>query len=197
MRVLIAGLVTVLVLAYGAGHVSAADPGTKFQTFHNPSPGSGYDGYGDNFGGPAIVPLGNNMVLVGAGQAGTVGAAYLFDAGTGNLLHTFADPTSTLGDRFGDAIATIGDSVLIGSPMNAYGHPAGTGAAYVFTHTGPTWNDWTLSQTYIGTAGSAFGACVAADGNRFVIGAHRRKPVEWSDLSLRHANESTHQNREP
>jgi hypothetical protein len=112
------------------------------------------------------------MVLVGAPQAGTVGAAYLFDVGTGTLLHTFADPTSGLGDYFGGAIATMGDNVLIGASMNAYGYPAGSGAAYLFTHnTGQGWDSWTLSQTYTGTAGAEFGSCVASVGNRFVIGA--------------------------
>jgi hypothetical protein len=95
----------------------------------------------------------------------------LFDAVTGNLLHTFANPTPAFGDYFGGAIATTGDTVVIGAPMMAYGYPVGTGAAYVFTHTGPTWNDWQLSQTYTGSADSELGVCVASVGNGFLIGA--------------------------
>lgn len=144
--------------------------GQLLQEFSMPSPDAGYDGYGDRFGYP-VVPLGRNMVLVGAMQTGGVGAVYLYEAGTGNLLHTFENPAAKVGDNFGSAIATMGDAVLIGSPMSAYGHPAGPGAAYLFTHTGPTWNDWQLAHTFSGSAGANFGSTLMTIGDQFLIGA--------------------------
>jgi len=170
MRRLIAGAAAGLLVVCGVGQVFADGPGTILQTFHTPSPNSGYDGLGDRFGSP-IVPLGNSMVLVGATQDAGVGKVYLFDATSGSLLHTFEDPTPNGYKAFGVGICTLGDSVLITAPNDNTGG-AGAGAAYLFTHSGPTWNDWQLSpQTVYGTAGANLGNSVARWGSDFLVGA--------------------------
>ena len=44
-----------------------------------------------------------------------MGQAHLFDATTGNLLHTFDDPTVTSQDFFGWSVAVEGNKVLVGA----------------------------------------------------------------------------------
>ncbi len=60
------------------------------------------------------------------------GAAYLFDANSGNLTHTFLDPVSGETDWFGNTVAGVGTNwVVVGAPKTA----DGTGAAYVYDAT--------------------------------------------------------------
>ena len=60
------------------------------------------------------------------------GAAYLFDAGSGNLEHAFFDPVSGETDWFGTTVAGVGTNwVVVGAPKTA----DGTGAAYVYDAT--------------------------------------------------------------
>ena len=65
------------------------------------------DGNNVVIGNPAEEPFGKNA-----------GRAFLFDAVTGNLLHTFNDPNPAAGDNFGDTVAISGDNVVIGVPRD-------------------------------------------------------------------------------
>jgi len=82
-------------------------------TFQNPEPDSG-----DNFG--ASVAFYGNHILIGApgddGSATDAGAAYLFDATTGELIRKFENPSAFEGDHFGHAVATNDGHFLIGAP---------------------------------------------------------------------------------
>jgi hypothetical protein len=142
-----------------------AATGTLLQTFDDPTVTSS-----DRFGNS--VAISGNNVLIGAHADDTngadVGQAYLFDAATGNLLHTFDDPTPTNRDLFGVAVAIDGNNILIG----AYGDDTnGTevGQAHLFdAATGAllqTFNDPTASTS------DWFGHSVAIDGNGILIGA--------------------------
>src|SRR5262245_56702629 len=72
--------------------------GALLHTFHNPTPAAG-----DFFG--TAVAVSGGRVLVGAPNNDTgalnAGSAYLYDAVTGQLLHTFHNPTPAAYDDFG------------------------------------------------------------------------------------------------
>lgn len=76
-------------------------------------------------------------------------------------------PNAQQGDQFGQAVAVQGNVAVVGAPNEA----GNTGAAYVFEK---TTLGWQLSEKLIGdpTPGSFFGASVAIDGDRIVVGAH-------------------------
>jgi len=150
----------------GAAYLFDVATGQLLQTFLNPTP-NGFDAFG------SVVAAVGDKVLVGAYRDDTggrdAGAAYLFDAADGKLLHTFLHPHPTAYDRFGSALAAVGDNLLIG----AYGDDTaalGAGAAYLFNAT--TGNLLhTLSNP---TAGQYdyFGSSVAGMGDYALVGAY-------------------------
>jgi hypothetical protein len=88
----------------------------------------------DTFG--AAVAARGRDVLVGAPAADhmgvlNVGAAYLFDGETGDLLHTFHNPEPLKNDLFGSVVLAIGDDILIGAPSDRQIASA-PGSAYLF-----------------------------------------------------------------
>jgi hypothetical protein len=97
-----------------------------------------------------------------------VGQAHLFDATTGNLLHTFDDPTVTDGDSFGWSVAIDGEYVVIGAPRDDT-NGTGAGQTHLFDITTGnllrTFNDPTVSGIDL------FGSSVAIDDNHVLIGA--------------------------
>ncbi|MBN2474997.1 MAG: tandem-95 repeat protein [Pirellulales bacterium] len=144
----------------GAAFLLSGATGQLLQTFASPAPT-----LGDYFGW-SVAAVGDK-VLVGAPQDDTAavdaGAAFLFDADTGELLHTFLDPAPAPGDQFGVSVAGVGDRVLVGAPGN------GAGAAYLFrADTGE------LLQTFQNPTpahNDQFGWSVAALGDDVLIGA--------------------------
>ena len=87
--------------------------GNLLQTFDDPSVTTE-----DWFG--LSVAISDDLVLISDSKddtAGTdIGQVHLFDAATGNLLHTFSDPTPTTEDCFGKFVAIDGGQILIGRP---------------------------------------------------------------------------------
>ena len=63
----------------------------------------------------AVVPLVSLLLLL-APTSGYSGAAYLFDAATGEPLLTFTNPTPGADDHFGTVVAFVGGNVLTGAP---------------------------------------------------------------------------------
>lgn len=82
-------------------------------------------------------------------------------------------PNGQEGDQFGVAVAIQGDIAVVGAPNAA----SGTGAAYVFQKT-PT--GWQFDQQLPAnpSPGSFFGASVAIDGDRIVVGAPNDENVD-------------------
>jgi FG-GAP repeat len=149
----------------GSAYVFDANTGGLLQTLLNPHPGDA-----DLFGG--AVDIDGDKILIGAraDDLGAVdaGAAYLFDAGTGNLLQTFANPTPEPGDRFGLSVAISGNQVLIGASGDNTG-ASNSGAAYLFDAT-----TGKLSETFVNPSaaeGDLFGNAVDIDGGNVAIGA--------------------------
>jgi outer membrane protein assembly factor BamB len=153
--------------AIDSGAVYLFDPetGRLQRSLFNPNPGD------DNqFGG--AVALSGDRVLVGTPQAdagaSNSGAAYLFDAKTGELLQTFTNPAPGAGDLFGNAVAIDGDSILIGAFLDDAGDDnENIGAAYLFdAKTGE------LKQAFLDpnpSEGDLFGSGVAISGNRILV----------------------------
>jgi hypothetical protein len=102
--------------------------GELLRTFQNPQPVVD-DGFGQS-----VATVGGN-VLVGAAHAHAnglnVGAAYLFDASSGKLLHTFLNPTPGWDDLFGLTVAALGGNVVVSAPLDDTAGIDG-GAVYLF-----------------------------------------------------------------
>jgi WD40 repeat protein len=144
----------------GAAYLFDSTSGQLLQTFKTPNPST------RDYFGVAVAGIGGDKVLVAAQDDDTVakdgGAAYLFDAQTGQLLHSIYNPTPVINSEFGHAVAALGNDALIGGYL--YGN---TGAAYIYD--GVTGQ---LKHTILppSTAGQ-FGISVAAFGNDALIGA--------------------------
>ena len=98
--------------------------GALLRTLANPYPQSG-----DRFG--HAVAISGTTIVVGnhVDDAGAVdsGQAYVFDALTGDLLHTLTNPTPGPFDYFGFAVDIEGDRIAIGAYLDdAFGTDAGT-----------------------------------------------------------------------
>jgi len=123
----------------------------------------------DQFG--RSVAISGNNVLIGAPRDetnGDGGQAHLFDAVTGNLLHTLDDPTVTNSDNFGRSAAIDGNNVLVGAPYDNT-HGPNVGQVHLFDATTGillhTFDDPTV------TSDDGFGYSVAIDGDNVLIGA--------------------------
>lgn len=149
----------------GQAYLFDATSGNLLQTFSAPA-----SALSNQFG--VTVALDGNNVLIGSpydNSDGTnVGRAYLYDAVSGNLLHTLSDPTITGADNFGVSLDIEGSRILVGARHDS-SSGVETGQAHLFdTLTGnlletfndpsPTDFDW-------------FGSSVALNGNHVLIGA--------------------------
>ena len=119
-------------LGINSGAVSLFDPesGEHIRTFQSPSRHAEIFGH-------AVASHGDWLVIgdPGASTGSTfhVGAAYVFQASTGKLLHRFLSPDPKVGeaDRFGHALAFVGSLVAIGVPIGG-SNPIDQGVVYVF-----------------------------------------------------------------
>ena len=148
----------------GIAYLFDSSTGDLLQTFNNPTPENR-----DNFG--FSLDISGNNVIIGAQGDDTgginSGAAYVFDATTGDLIQTFLNPTPANFDSFGFSVGISGNNVVVG----AFGDDTGAqnaGAAYAFNAiTGE------LLQTYLNTSpedGEQFGLSIAIDDNNVLIG---------------------------
>lgn len=121
-----------------------------------------------NFG--AHVAYSANAIAVSApGNASTPGAVVLYvKANTvWNKQVTLTDQDfSGPGDEFGAGVGLSGAYLVVGSPNSG-----GYGQAYVYQHSGATWPLKATLTGIGGVPGDRFGAAVAIDGTRVVVGA--------------------------
>lgn len=147
---------------YGVGAVYLFSPaGDVLQTFTNPTGSS--DGFGVAVAGDGV------KVLIGARMATVqgltrVGAAYLFDASTGDLLSTLHPPNPTANTAFGAAVAMVGQNALVG----------GASAREVYLFDGTT-GDVLLTLPSPNPPGDEFGLAVATLGDDLLVGAPRAR----------------------
>jgi hypothetical protein len=162
------------VVGTNSGRAYLFDPltGSLLQTFNNPNAS-----FSDTFG--RAVAMDANHVLIAAplDDLATTdgGTVYLFDATTGELLHTFISPNPSVGDKFGGvegrAVAISGGIIAIGAQFDDTA-AADAGAVYLFDAiTGD------LLQTIINpdavAAGDFFGWSVSLSDQILVVGADR------------------------
>jgi hypothetical protein len=92
---------------------------------------------------------------------------------TASVETKLTSPNAQQGDEFGRAVAILGEIAVVGVPNAA----SGTGAAYVFQKTTTGWQfDQQLPANPVGA--SSFGASVAIDGDRIVVGAPGDETVD-------------------
>lgn len=112
----------------GSAYIFDAATGSLLRTFNNPTPAL-YDNFGSS------VAVSGSTVVVGAPGDDTgatdSGAAYIHDAGTGNLLWSLNHPTPAASDGFGSSVAVSGSMVLVGAPGDDTG-ATDAGSVYIF-----------------------------------------------------------------
>ena len=147
----------------GTAHLFDGSTGGLIRTFVNPTPEE------DDHFGISVAAVGDKVV-VGAdhddGGGTNAGAAYLFDAVTGDLLHTFTKPDPAGAESFGYSVAAVDGNVVVGAPRD-WSHPFLTGVVCVFD--GPTGKPLMTLQP--DGAASWFGVSVAAVGSDILVGA--------------------------
>jgi len=121
---------------------------------------------GDGFG--SALSVSDDRLAVTAPSGGSMGAAYLFEAGDDGWTQTDRlTPSDTL-DSFGQSVAHHGDLVVAGAP----GHNDRTGDAVVFWNENDSWSQARLvSEELDLDTGASFGARVAVHDNTIFVSA--------------------------
>ena len=134
-------------------------PGSLLQTFIKPPP--------TNFArfGEGVAGVGNDIVIGGE----NAGSAYVYDAGTGNLLQTIPSPNTAGGDAFGFSAAGSSSVAFIGAPTDS-SVANRAGVAYSFDPA--SGNRLNTFHAPTATADAEFGFSVAASSNRLLVGGH-------------------------
>ncbi|UCH24555.1 MAG: hypothetical protein JSV66_11420 [Trueperaceae bacterium] len=131
-------------------------------------------GAGDRFGTSVVVS--GETVVVGArldDDAGSnSGSAYVFvrEAGIWSQQAKLTAADAAAGSEFGYAVGLDGDTVVIGSRLDDR-RGSHAGSAYVFVRSGTHWSQQAKLTAADAAVGDEFGAAVAIDEDRVVIGA--------------------------
>jgi len=101
-----------------------------------------------------------------------VGAAYLLEQRPGgwNEVAKLVPPDFADEDHFGIAVRRSQDTIVIGTETSS-GVGSLAGSAYVYVRTGSTWSLQQKLEASDAAAGDGFGAGVAVEGDRIVVGA--------------------------
>lgn len=115
--------------------------------------------------GASVAAIDHRRVAVGA--PGGDGVVHVFDVPSGGLLRTIQNPTPGVGRHFGRSLAVAGRHLLVGAPID--GPSSSVGGAFVID---PETGGVVLSLAApVPTPGDRFGAAVAAQRGRFLVGA--------------------------
>lgn len=130
------------------------------------------DGVPDNRFGTSVA-IDNSWAIVGAPRtrkgSDFVGAAYVFNATTGEQTQKLVPLDGAQGDEFGMSVAIYGNLALVGARKNDSPRPDG-GSAYLFDiATGQQLFKLSANDAAVG---DQFGQSVALDGNFAVVGAY-------------------------
>lgn len=120
-----------------------------------------------------VVAVSGNLAVVGAENHDVngnsdQGAAYLFDATTGQQLFELTAADGLRNSRFGSAVAVDGETMLIGASHDDYVE-SNVGAVYVFSAT----TGKQVRKIHASNPGENrhFGSSVSLDGQRAIVGA--------------------------
>jgi hypothetical protein len=112
----------------GEAYLYQASTGELLQTLNFNPAGSEFFG--------SSVDIDGDYVVIGARNknVGDVysGAAYLYQASTGELLQTFSNPNPAGGDNFGGSVAIDGNAVVIGAYLKDVEGLVDSGAVYLY-----------------------------------------------------------------
>jgi hypothetical protein len=143
--------------------------------------GSGV-GAGDWFG--AALDMEGDRLAIGCTREHTgsqTGTVYLFErqAGVWSEVQKLV-PDVFPAHEFGSSLDLDGDQLVVGSPQ--FNLVSDSGNVYVYAHVGSNWVKSGLLAAPDAVNGNAFGADVALQGDRLVVGAPRDSPwgVEWA-----------------
>lgn len=133
----------------------------------------------------AAVAVEGTVAVVGAwresvGANAVQGSAYVFVFNGTSWVQRqrLVASDGAFADQFGSAVAISGNTILVGAlgKQNVAGPDYNFGAAYVFVNNGTSWVQQAKLVASDTTAGSAFGAEVALQGDTAVIGAYLGQP---------------------
>ena len=144
---------------------------------------------GDYFGESVSISSDGNTAIVGAhGEdtgGSTAGAAYIFTRSGSTWSEqakiqaldkeaddSFGSYPFLLSDGSSVSISGDGNTVIVAAQLEDTGGQ-GTGAAYIFVRSGPTWSQQAKIQALDKETGSNFGSsvCISSDGNTVIVGA--------------------------
>ena len=152
-----------------AGAVFVFDSAGTFLRQLVASDGVFLDVFGDS------VAVSGSTIVVGAilhdsNGLSNNGAAYVFDATTGQQLHKLVPLDTTTDDQFGNSVGISGSIIVVGARIDRP-NGADSGSAYIFDTSGAEVAKIVPADN--GT-GHLFGMSVAIDGSTIVVGAPGR-----------------------
>jgi hypothetical protein len=124
--------------------------------------------------GESVACDGTRLVAGAPDANGLDGLAYLFldDPGASLVIQATLLPNTPLGTAgYGSAVAISGRTIALGGPGDT-GAAATSGAVQIFRQTGTS--TWTWQRDLVGAGGAAgdsFGAALALDGDRLLVGS--------------------------
>ena len=137
---------------------------------------AGTDTEADDIFGTSV-DIGETQLIVGApGDAGpanesgrSVGAAWIFDIQSGQSVRKLSPSNPAEGDRFGAAVAMSGNLAVIGAPLIDDPDRRNVGKAFIYdVETGEELHSLQPADLL---ANDRFGASVAIDGDRVIVGS--------------------------
>jgi len=127
------------------------------------------------------VAISDNYAIVGAyfeddASGLNSGKAYIFNVGTGALVHTLDNPnaySTSLSDRFGDSVAISGNYAIVGTYLEDDAGGTTSGKAYIFNvTTGALLHTLDNPNAYSTSAVDDFGTSVSISDNYAIVGAY-------------------------
>lgn len=161
----------------GTAYVISAVNGSVLRTINNPNTYGSADN--DRFG--EFASMSGNYAIIcttyeDSAAGSNIGAAYIFNVTTGNLVKTLNSPGNSDGDTFGISSWIKGNYCVVGA-KGAGGYSVGGGKAYVYKTESGDWSDATLLHTlnnandYGTSSADNFGFTVALNDSHILVGA--------------------------
>lgn len=169
----------------GVAYIINAVSGSVMHTIVDPNAYDIRDN--DQFG--RTCDISGNYAIAGAiyedsAAGNTVGAAYIMDVSTGNVVKTLTNPNNTADDVFGISVSIHGNYLVVG----ARGVSSRSGKAYVYTTSSGNWSDASLLYTlsnpndYGTTGADQFGTSVAINSDIILVGADMEDSASYSTI---------------